>query len=87
MTGPKQCSGGNRGRHLPSFYTTPSDPDICHNRRLDGPTPCWHPHCLYEEPTCEPIMPPAPLYGDLWASAIAGAILGLGAGLAYLFVG
>lgn len=32
-------------RRVPTFYSTPPNPEKCKNYQHDGPTPCWHPHC------------------------------------------
>lgn len=30
---------------FPTYYETPPDWEKCRNLVLDGPTPCWYPHC------------------------------------------
>lgn len=41
-----KCAGKNLSANpTPTYYNTPPE-GLCKNRRTDGPTPCWFPHCM-----------------------------------------
>lgn len=68
------------GTDQPTYYTTPSDWAKCKNLNLNGPTPCWHPHCDCDSDRNLLVPSISNLRIALW-------LLGISTVLAFIFAG